>query len=218
MHRHEYDPCEQPRPVDEGSEARSRILHAAYPLFVEHGYDAVSMQGIADAVPLNKATLYHHFQSKDDLFLAVVRMAMSRLHTQILDFIAEGGSAADQLIRVAVQIFEDSQSEFGRLLTDARKNLSAEQQHLLTERCADPWNLYEAIFSSAVANHEIPPVDITLAATMFAGLIQGQTWALKLGRIDGPLDHARAAFLVDTLFAGLNSVASTPPRADLLPA
>ena len=206
MHLREYEQCEQRIEQTECSESRTRIVRAAYPLFVEQGYDAVSMQEIAGAVPLNKATLYHHFNSKDDLFLAVVRMAMTRLYTQIQGFIQEGGSAADQLTRVAVQIFQDSQSEFGRLMTDARLRLSPDQQQMLVERCSDPWTLYEQIFSSASASSEIPTVDPTLAATMFAGLLQGQTWAIKTGRIEPPLDPARARLLVDTLFGGLNTV------------
>jgi AcrR family transcriptional regulator len=217
MHRSEYQPCEQEEEAPEGSDSRQRIVLAAYPLFVEAGYDAVSMQEIADSVPLHKATLYHHFQSKDDLFLAVVRMAMSRLYRQIQGFIVAGGSASDQLTRVAIQVFQDSQSEFGRLMTDARLHLSPEQQTMLVERCADPWMLYEELFTHAIAAGELPVVDTTLAATMFAGLLQGQTWALKTGRIEPPLDQARARLLVDTLFGGLNAVFGAQPRPALLP-
>jgi TetR/AcrR family transcriptional regulator len=206
MREPEYERDEHGENVVEGSDSRLRIVRVAYPLFVEQGYDAVSMQAIADSVPLNKATLYHHFQSKDELFLAVVRMALSHLYRQIEGFIAEGGSAADQLTRAATQHFQDSQSEFGALMTDVRRHLPHELQQSLAERCSDPWNLYEQIFTEAVAAGELPAVDPTLAATMFAGLIQGQTWALKLGRIDPPLDEARARLMVETLFAGLNAV------------
>src|SRR5215207_7179790 len=64
----EYERSEQVSERPESSEGQVRIVRAAYPLFVEQGYVSVSMQEIADAVPLNKATLYHHFQNKDDLF------------------------------------------------------------------------------------------------------------------------------------------------------
>lgn len=190
------------------SDSRFRILNAARPLFVGRGYDAVSMQEIADAVPLNKATLYHHFQSKDDLFLAVVRSSMSRLYEQIEQFIAEGGSAADQFTRIAVQIFQDSQSELGRLITDSWRHLSIDQQQLLVDHSTDPWALYEQIFAKAIADGEIPPVDCRLAATMFSGLLQGQTWAVKTRRIEPPLDAKRARYLVDVLFAGFNNIAT----------
>src|SRR5690606_31239143 len=147
---------------------------------------------------------------------AVVRMAMSRLSGQIRGYIDEGGSAADQLTRVAVQVFDDSQSELGRLLTDSRMHLSQQQQQMLFERCSDPWQLYEEIFRSASASGELPAIDPTLAASMFAGLLQGQTWALKMGRIQPPLDEARARLLVDTLFGGLRAVYAAG-NADSLP-
>src|SRR5690349_7975492 len=167
MHEPEYEPREDAINGTEGSDSRLRIVRAAFPLFVERGYDAVSMQEIADAVPIHKATLYHHFQNKDDLFLAVVRAAMSRRHAQVERFIREGGSAADQLTKVALLAFRDSQSEFGRLMTDARLRLSEDQQQQFVERCADPWTLYEGIFCRAVVTGELPSVDSTLAATMF---------------------------------------------------
>ncbi len=206
MRHPEYEPGEVTTVGHGASDSRLRIVRAAYPLFVERGYDAVSMQEIADAVPIHKATLYHHFENKDDLFLAVVRMGMSRRHSQVECFIQEGGTAADQLTKVALLAFRDSQSEFGRLMTDARMRLSEEQQIQLVERCSDPWTLYEGIFSTATINGELPAVAPTLAATMFVGLIHGQTWSLRTGRIEQPLDEARARLLVDTLFGGLRAV------------
>jgi len=175
MRHPEYEPGEPGIDGAEGSDSRLRIVRAAYPLFVERGYDAVSMQEIADAVPIHKATLYHHFQNKDDLFQAVVRTGMSQRHAQVDGFIQEGGSAADQLTKVALLAFRDSQSEFGRLMTDARLRLSEGQQQQLVERCSDPWTLYEGIFVSAIESGELPRVDPMLAATMFVGLIHGQT-------------------------------------------
>ncbi len=189
------------------SDSRSRIIRAAYPLFARQGYDSVSMQDIADAVPIHKATLYHHFESKDDLFLAVARSAMSQLYGQIGQFIAEGGSAADQLARVAMQVFRDSQSEFGRLMSDARLHLSNEQQQMLVERGADPWALYEQIFASAIDAGELRPVDCTLAARC-RGLLYGQTWSVEPG-VSRPRRTRNVPAHVDTLFGGLNAVASS---------
>lgn len=211
MREREYEPYQQSGELAAESDSRLRIVRAAYPLFVERGYDAASMQEIADAVPIHKATLYHHFQNKDDLFLAVVRLGMSERHSQVEGFISEGGSAADQLTKVALLAFRDSQSEFGRLMTDARLRLSEDQQQQFVERCADPWTLYEGIFLDAIASGELPDVDATLAATMFVGLIHGQTWSIRTGRIEEPLNEARARLLVDTLFGGLQTVFGPRP-------
>lgn len=209
MHVHEYDRETMDRDSPEGSNSRLRILRAAYPLLVERGYDAVSMQEIADAVPIHKATLYHHFQSKDELFLAVVRMVMTQRHRQVDVFIDEGGTAADQLTKVALLAFRDSRSEFGRLMTDARLRISEERQREFVERCADPWTLYEGIFARAIESGELPPVDTTLATTMFVGLVHGQTWSVRTGHFEVPLDEERARLLVDTLFGGLRAVFGT---------
>ena len=51
---------------------RDHILEVAGHLFVCDGYDAVTMDGLAEAVPVSKATLYNHFKDKKDLFQAVI--------------------------------------------------------------------------------------------------------------------------------------------------
>lgn len=42
-------------------------------MFVKQGYSAVSMDAIADAVPVSKRTLYNHFNDKKALFTAVMQ-------------------------------------------------------------------------------------------------------------------------------------------------
>jgi len=61
--------------VAAGSETFTRILAAAEALFAEHGFDAVSMNAIAERAGVSKANVFHHFNSKQDLYLAVVRAA-----------------------------------------------------------------------------------------------------------------------------------------------
>ena len=58
------------RPKD--LEKRAAILEAAKTLFPAKGYDAVSMDAIAQAAGVSKLTLYSHFTDKDTLFGAAV--------------------------------------------------------------------------------------------------------------------------------------------------
>jgi TetR/AcrR family transcriptional repressor of mexJK operon len=51
------------------------ILTAATDLFAARGYGAVSMDAIARAADVSKATLYAHFESKDRLFATIVQVA-----------------------------------------------------------------------------------------------------------------------------------------------
>lgn len=56
-------------------DAIERILTAAESLFAEHGFDAVSMSAIGEAAGVCKANVFHHFISKNDLYIAVLRNA-----------------------------------------------------------------------------------------------------------------------------------------------
>lgn len=58
---------------------RDEILEAAAQIFREKGYHAASMQDIADAVKLQKASLYHHVNSKQEILLALLDRALDIL-------------------------------------------------------------------------------------------------------------------------------------------
>lgn len=61
-----------PRPSVE-KERRQEILQAASTCFARSGYDATSMADIAAELPFSKALLYYYFESKRELFLALLR-------------------------------------------------------------------------------------------------------------------------------------------------
>jgi TetR/AcrR family transcriptional repressor of mexJK operon len=54
------------------SPKRRQIVAAAETLFLAHGYGTVSMDAIARAAAVSKATLYAHFASKDALFAGIM--------------------------------------------------------------------------------------------------------------------------------------------------
>jgi len=66
------------------SDTRERILAVASELFIEQGYDATSLREIADRLGFTKAALYYHFQSKDEILLALLAPS----ETVIEDFAA----------------------------------------------------------------------------------------------------------------------------------
>jgi AcrR family transcriptional regulator len=59
-----------PAPASSG---RERIVHAAIELFYRHGFQAVGIDQILQAVGVTKTTFYKHFESKDDLLVAAIR-------------------------------------------------------------------------------------------------------------------------------------------------
>ena len=62
------------RPCTHRSSAkRSAILDAAQACFLEHGFASTSMDLVAATAGVSKATIYAHFQSKDELFGAIIQ-------------------------------------------------------------------------------------------------------------------------------------------------
>lgn len=55
------------------ADAAERILAAAEALFSQHGFDGASIHAIAARAGVSKANVFHHFSSKDALYLAVLK-------------------------------------------------------------------------------------------------------------------------------------------------
>lgn len=65
---------------------RDTILSIALEVFVEEGYGAASMSTIAARVGGSKGTLYNHFRSKAELFVAVIQNQCEVQQNQIFEF------------------------------------------------------------------------------------------------------------------------------------
>ena len=74
-------------PQDETGKRRWEILKVATHLFARHGYDGVSVREIADASDILGASLYHHFSSKQELYIeahaAALEHALVRMRHEI---------------------------------------------------------------------------------------------------------------------------------------
>jgi AcrR family transcriptional regulator len=58
---------------------RQQILETAQRLFTELGYDATSLQMIADEMGLTKAAVYYHFRAKSDILHATLMPGIQRV-------------------------------------------------------------------------------------------------------------------------------------------
>lgn len=61
----------------------AQILSAAAELFLQRGFEAITMDEVARTSGVSKATLYVYFASKEDLFAAVMREETRRMNDQI---------------------------------------------------------------------------------------------------------------------------------------
>lgn len=84
-------------PTGPQSAGEIAILDAAVHLFSVYGYNGVSMRRIAEAAGVSKANIYHHFESKEALYFAIMRRSAAEL-SLLLESLAEGkGSFRERL-------------------------------------------------------------------------------------------------------------------------
>ncbi len=87
---------------------REQILDAATRLFARRGFDGTSLQDIADAVGIRKASLFHHFPSKEDLRIKVLDKLLSHWNEvvpRILAATSAGVDQSDAIIQEATAFF-----------------------------------------------------------------------------------------------------------------
>ncbi len=63
----------------EKEEMRKLILEAAQKLFLENGYEKVSIRNIADAIEYSPATIYLYYRDKNELFFSLHQQAFQKL-------------------------------------------------------------------------------------------------------------------------------------------
>ncbi len=68
-------------PSEEGRGVRERLLQVATDLFVAKGYASTSVREIVEAAGVTKPTLYYHFESKEGIFLALMRPVLAEFDT-----------------------------------------------------------------------------------------------------------------------------------------
>src|SRR5215813_9858313 len=86
--------------------AQTRVIEAALVLFAEHGISGTSLQMIADAIGVTKAAVYHQYNTKEEIVLAVAQDVLARLEGAVTTAEAERsrGRARQMLIAEMVDL------------------------------------------------------------------------------------------------------------------
>lgn len=83
---------------------RDEILAAAVQIFGQKGFHATSMQEIAEAVNLQKASLYHHVSSKQEILVDVLDQALD-LFIANMQAVMQSPLPPDDMLRQAMQTY-----------------------------------------------------------------------------------------------------------------
>jgi AcrR family transcriptional regulator len=84
--------------------AQTRIIDTALALFAEHGISGTSLQMIADAIGVTKAAVYHQYNTKDEIVLAVAEVILTRLEAAVTAAEAERSRSRAREVLIAHMI------------------------------------------------------------------------------------------------------------------
>ncbi len=168
------------------------IMASAVRLFREKGYHGTSMQDIADAVGLQKGSLYYYIGSKEELLVKIFDDAVSTLVTDLEKVAAQPVSARTKLERAILAHVETVARRLGELTIFTREThaLSPDQRQVVRQSRRRYTGLLERILSQGVAAGEFRPVDVRLTALAVFGLCNSiYQWYSPEGR-SGPEEIA----------------------------
>ncbi len=152
---------------------RDKVLLTASVLFMELGYEPVSVNMIAERAGVTKASVYYYYANKAALFTASVTAMMLRIRSITERIVEENENLRERLVQIALSKMTKSQAhvEFESLMREALPSLSEEQRSEI--RRAER-GIHEALaseFARAMENGEISRGDPMLLSHAFSSLL-----------------------------------------------
>jgi AcrR family transcriptional regulator len=113
-------------------DTRAAILTEARALFAAQGYAGTSIRAVAAAAGVDAALVHHYFGSKDDLFVAALRVPLDP--REVLLPVARGGvdGAGERLVRTFLAVWDDEATRLP-LLTLVRTVFDPEGRQLVRD-------------------------------------------------------------------------------------
>lgn len=189
---------------------RALILARAAELFARRGYSAATMNDVAAACAVSKATLYHYVRDKPALLARIALAHVERLEAVVAEVRARR-LAPDAELRALIEafmaVYAGAQHEH-RVLTEDVKFLAD------AERLAVVAGQKRVVAAFAATITRVRP-DLKPRATPLAMLLFGMiNWTFTWLKPEGALTHADLAPMVLQLFfGGLPAVAAPSRRA-----
>ena len=173
-------------------------------LFIRKGFDATSMDDIAQSLGVTKSAVYHHVPSKDSLLAQALDEALDGLERAIDSVVAEPGSASERLrhaVRRSVKVLVAHQPEV-TLLLRVHGNSAVEQEALQRRRAIDR-RLADLVMAAVGEGDVRGDLDPEVVSRLLFGMVNS---LVEWYRVGGTLtEESLADSVVHLAFDGLMS-------------
>ncbi|QJD29974.1 TetR/AcrR family transcriptional regulator [Methylococcus geothermalis] len=169
---------------------RESILLAAKRMFLLHGYAGASMEAIAEAAPVSKATLYSHFEGKQDLFAAVISLqceallnTLAKAQTEVRDPVA----ALTAIARAFVDLVYSEEALTLYRVIIGEQQLFPELGARVYRTGPEPvLRKLSAYLEELSAQRVLAIADVGVSARLFLGMLKGdEHFRCLLGQKEG---------------------------------
>lgn len=167
---------------------REEVLNQAEKIVQAKGLEALSFQQLADATGLSKASVFHHFQNKEMLALALIGRCRTKYGAEYAGISSQNTTAPEKL-RAIIKSFDKSLrksrlcllSALGSSQATLSKSLQFELQDTANAAIRTFSTIFEQGREEGSLTYEGTPLD---AARSFLALLQGLQ---QLARYSGDL-------------------------------
>ncbi len=189
--------------VADASSKDEKIFAEAVRIFREKGYHATSVQDIADAVGLQKGSLYHYISSKEELLYKIFERSTGALTQELESIIASADSPTHKLHR-AIEAHLTAlceQLDTYSVYLSERRALSGRTHTRVRAEGERHARLLEQIIQEGITQKDFRAVDSKMAAHAILGMCN---WLYQWYSPEGRLTpHEIAVIFSDLVVDGL---------------
>nr|WP_315228997.1 TetR/AcrR family transcriptional regulator [uncultured Limnohabitans sp.] len=184
-----FTPSLEPTPKRERrKEARPReLLDAALALFVEKGFTATRSEEVAARAGVSKGTLFLYFQSKEDLFKAVIRENIGSLFPAWNEELDTFEGSSTDMVKYAMRVWWErvgntAASGIAKLVMSEAQNFPEVAAFYQADVVVPGTKLLQRILQRGVESGEFRAMDTDKAVyTLIAPMIFLMMWKHSMG-------------------------------------
>ena len=185
--------------TDSTNDRRQRIVEIAAALFDKNGYHATTTGEIAAASGIAKPTLYHYFQSKDEILFCIHEQFVDGLLQKYEAGAASDTSPRDTLLEFMADLLEIIGSERGhvRVFFEHHRELSEPARAQIKSKRRQLYSVVERVLADGVEAKQFRDVNPRLTMLAMFGMCN---WCYQWFRSSGDLSSEEIAQYFGQLF------------------
>ena len=197
----------QPIPVEGRGKRASQIYRVAAEIMCQKGYEATSMNDIAEAAGLTKAGIYHYIRGKEDLLFEIMNYAMDVVDERVIAPSREIAGAEERLCSILDRHTRSILEGVGALtiVLEEMTALTPAHRRVITARKRVYFEFIRSTLQALAAEGKLRKINPTTAAFSLLGMI---LWISRWYRRDGAIKPQDA--LKDYMEMATNAVLKKP--------